>query len=656
MKEEGSNRRLFLKRVAGGGACLILGASPFTHVLAARTYGVLPLPGTVSDKSEKDRVVFPFLKYIEPFNIGEFIPKDQGGMFVQMELLGTEEDAAIVQKIKGGLLERIYGDPIEWGALEKTALEKSVWLNRFYYLPSFARLYYLHNDEQALAFMMQFIRRWIAENPRQGNSGNSKYNWYDMQVAWRAIHLSWCYFLCQQGLSKSDKELIYNSLEEHAELLLSGFGTQALNDFNHQSHGALAMLYLGVLFPGLEQADQLKTSAMRILNHHLEHAFYADGGNTEHMFGYYPFQTHMFRDMYLLCTNNNVAVPNNLLPMLLKMEKYLYLVAQPDDTMPPVNDSYPMVVAPILSTLYDISGGQTLTSKKSHYFPDSQFGVIHVKDTDSSWYLLANPAMRIGTHAHAGRLSFVLWFNKQPLLIDSGCCNYDNPRLVDWYRISRAHNTVLIDGKSDEATSTDRLWAPKRITDNRITDWVEEGPFTHCRMLSPETEEVNNGVSWNRDLAIVKNKYVIIHDCFLSSDEHRYEALLHFPPEKVTLHENKTIRLQGAEKVDFIPADKEMIDKVVLEKGLVSVKGEGVKAPMATYRFGGSGTTHFVLICVPVSARSSSIKIKQINTPDGTALKIVGEDKEKTVLLMRNPASDRISAFGYTTTKMFDVF
>ncbi len=639
------DRRKFLRNIVVSGAGLTLGWELIGVPLLNENNKLKPKTGE-----------FPFFRYLQEYNIGQFIPKDQGGMFVQMELMGTEEDAAIVQKIKGGLFERVYGDPIEWGGLEKTELEKSVWLNRFYYLPSFARLYYLHKDEQALKFMMQFIRKWIKENPREGNSGNSKYNWYDMQVAWRAIHLSWCYYLCQQGLGKADKELIYNTLEEHAALLLSGFGTQALNEFNHQSHGALAMLYLGVLFPDLKEADQLKASAMRILNHHLENAFYTDGGNTEHMFGYYPFQAHIFRDMYLLCTHNQVAVPNNLLPMLRKMERYLYLVAQPDDTMPPVNDSYPMTVVPILSTLYDISGGQTITSKKSHFFPDSQIGVMHVKDSANSWYLLANPAKRIGTHAHAGRLSFVLWFNRQPLLVDSGCCNYDNPRLVDWYRTSRAHNTVLIDGKSDEATSTDRLWAPKRITANRITEWAEEAAFTHCRMLSPNTEEVNNSVTWNRDLAIVKNKYVIIHDCFLSSEEHRYEALFHFPPEKVTLNKNRTIRLQGTENVNFIPADKKMIEEVAVGEGLVSVKGEGVKAPMAIFRFGGSGITHFVLVGVPEAVSSSSIKIKQKNMSEGTALRIIGGDKEKTVVLMRNPASDQISAFGHTTTKMFDVF
>ena len=49
-------------------------------------------------------------------------------------------------------------------------------------------------------------------------------------------------------------------------------------------------------------------------------------------------------------------------------------------------------------------------------------------------------------------------------------------------------------------------------------------------------------------------------------------------------------------------------------------------------------------------------KIKQKNTPEGIALTIIGEDKEKTVVLMRNSASDQISAFGYKTKRMFDVF
>jgi hypothetical protein len=35
------------------------------------------------------------------------MPKDQGGKFVQIEILGTEDDVQIVQKVRNGALQTV---------------------------------------------------------------------------------------------------------------------------------------------------------------------------------------------------------------------------------------------------------------------------------------------------------------------------------------------------------------------------------------------------------------------------------------------------------------------------------------------------------------------------------------------------------------------
>jgi len=112
------------------------------------------------------------------------------------------------------------------------------------------------------------------------------------------------------------------------------------------------------------------------------------------------------------------------------------------------------------------------------------------------------------------------------------------------------------------------------------------------------------------------------------------------------------ISFKGEEKMKFIPADFNLLDKVSIEDSLVGKDGDGITAPMARYCFQGKGTIHFVLVCIPES--DSKIKIKQKDTPDGTALKIK-TDKKESVILMRNSESEEISAFGYHTSQIFDV-
>ena len=109
---------------------------------------------------------FPFYKYARQYNFGDYMPKDQGGKFVQMEILNTEDDALIVEKIRTGVLENTYDSPINWTKFEKTEIEKSVWINRLYFLPSFARMYYLTKDRKYISDMMKILSQWIDGNPK----------------------------------------------------------------------------------------------------------------------------------------------------------------------------------------------------------------------------------------------------------------------------------------------------------------------------------------------------------------------------------------------------------------------------------------------------------------------------------------------------------
>jgi len=649
-----SNRRKFLKKLTIGSSGIILSETTLGRSLVSPLLKSINLSGDIKN----DMGTFPFFEYLGKYNIGDYIPKDQGGKFIQMELLKTEEDRLIVERIRNGLLEKVYGNPIDWTLYETNEIEKSVWLNRFYFLPSFARQYYLSGDISYLDDMMKIISIWIENNPRLPNSHSKTINWRDMQVAWRSIHWSWCYFLTEKSLSCEQKEIILNSLKQHADILLSGFGKQSLNEFNHQAHGALAMLYLGVLFPMLKQADELKKSALKIISHHLENAFYSDGGNVEQMFGYYPFETHIFRDTYLLCIQNNIEVPPNLLSMLEKMALFLSAVAQPNSTMPPVNDSFEMTTIPMLTTLNEITGKRlNFQTKSSKYFPETQIAIMRGEDSMNKWYVLANPAKSIGAHAHAGRLAFTLWHNERPILIDSGCCNYDNSNLVKWFRTSRAHNTVIIDGKSDEATSTDRLWAPKRITKNSITHWIDKDSYTYCRMVSPVSESVNSSVSWIRSLALVKNHFLILHDCFESNEEHNYELLFHFPSVPISANDNsKTIRIFDKNPLFVFPADSKMIVKLTVSKGLVSINGESKPSPIATFQFKGKGTVHSVIIFMPDSDNLSKIKIQQKIIDEGIGVKISQGKSIKTILLMRNYGFEKLSVYGHQTQNLFDIF
>jgi hypothetical protein len=602
-------RRQFIKRICAGTAGMALGGLTINAVPAGASMA------TRNKHRPGDGPVFPFMKYASRYNIGDYIPKDQGGKFIQMTVIGSEEDAIITGSVRGGVLNRVYGTPVGWQKYERSEIEKSVWLNRFYFLPSFARMYHLTGDRSYLDDMMGIIRQWISDNPRLPDSHRTTYNWRDMQVAWRSIHFSWCYYLGEKGLMPEEKQLIIDSLGEHAHILLTGFGQAKLNEFNHQSHGGLAMLYLGVLFPMLDGSAELLRRGMIILNHHLANAFYPDGGNVEQMFGYYPFQSHLFRDAFLLCTENGIEPPVNSVPMLKKMALYLAAVRRPDGTVPPVNDSYEMPVKPILDTINAILGSQAVTGPQgSVFFPDTQVAVMK-HGGEAGFYLLANPASVIGAHAHAGRLGFELWYDSLPLLIDSGCCNYDDPALVSWYRTTGAHNTVIIDGVTEAATSSELLWVPRRETPNRITDWNPDEVIPSLTMISPPEEATNATVSWSRKITLATGNIAIISDSFRTEGEHSYKILLHLPPSEAALSPSgKEIRIKPVSgpgspippvaTATIFALNPDGTGSFTITEGLVSLKAVSTEAPVASFNFRAAGNTGSHLLVIPSSGES----------------------------------------------------
>lgn len=636
-------RRLFIKKFFAGTAGMALGGLTINAVPAV----ALKIRGYRS--GHVDPPVFPFTRYAGRYNIGDYIPKDQGGKFIQMTILGSEEDAAIVKAVRDGLLNRVYGMPTGWQKYERSEIEKSVWLNRFYFLPSFARMYHLTGDRSYLDDMMGIIKQWISDNPRMPDSHRTTYNWRDMQVAWRSIHFSWCYYLGEKGLTPEEKMLIIDSLREHAHILLTGFGQARLNEFNHQSHGGLSMLYLGVLFPMLERSAELISRGMIILNHHLANAFYPDGGNVEQMFGYYPFQSHLFRDAFLLCTANGLEPPVNSIPMLRKMALYLAAVERPDGAVPQVNDSYEMPVKPTLDTINEILGSESVSAPQgSVLFPDTQVAVMR-QGGEAGFYLLANPASVIGAHAHAGRLGFELWHRGLPLIIESGCCNYDDPALVSWYRTTRAHNTVVIDGVTEAATSSELLWVPRRETPNRITDWKPSGDLPSLTMISPPEEATNASVRWSRKITLLTGHVAVISDTFGAEGEHSYELLLHFPPSEVNVSpsgkeitvkqvsraENAAGTPEGSAagspsgvQVQESPGTQAVAPATIYSitpagtgrfdttRGLVSIRAVSTEAPVASCRFSATGNASSHLLVIP-SGRDGRPPVVRTRTRKG---------------------------------------
>ncbi len=558
-----------------------------------------------------------------------------------MQLVGSEKDADIVAVMQRLDFFAPWGDPIQWDRLESTELEKSVWLNRWYYLPSFARQYWLTRDRSVLDDLLKLFRRWTSDNPVPSDLPRyfqgRKYIWRDMQVAWRAQNLIWCWFLGQDGFTEAEQEELLGSIETHARVLLAYFGNQPLSSGNHQSHGALAMLHVGILFPGLADASVLQAKAIEILQHHLEAGFFTDGNSVELSPGYYPFISANFRDAYLLCQANGIELPHRWKERLTQFHNFMRQVQQPDGTMPPINDSTEAPVRVSLSVLgkiLEIHDGTQPTG--SVRFADSNQAVLRdgIDGSASYVFLDAGAGTAWPYHWHAGKLGFHYWHAGRPYLVDSGVCNYDEALRATWYLGAPAHNTLLVDGLGDGELAK-RHSGKNTEVGSRLDGWQSTSACAMATMSSRAFESLESPVRWTRKILLFKRRFIILVDQLESTAVHEYSWLFHFTPTALRIDDVGRRVLTGFDDHNLLvaPFQPQTFTPVEIVQRHINQNSRNVPAPVS--RFAATGkdmTTAFLFL--PVDHRKfPTMELQQSTDTNGLSLRIRTEREDIRVLI-----------------------
>lgn len=120
-------------------------------------------------------------------------------------------------------------------------------------------------------------------------------------------------------------------------------------------------------------------------------------------------------------------------------DEWLYQCSDPSGRVMRLSDSYGM------STYDDIKRAEKLIpltfpkEKKSVLFADSGVDVIR----KNGFTLMTNVMARMGGHRHFGRPQTLLFRSKTPVLIDSGCTDYNLWDLYLYLRSAEAHNIVF---------------------------------------------------------------------------------------------------------------------------------------------------------------------------------------------------------------------
>jgi hypothetical protein len=411
----------------------------------------------------------------------------------------------------------------------------------------------------------------------------------------------------------------------------------------------LAMLHAAVLLPRLPNANAMQVDALKILNHHLEVAFFADGNSVELCPGYYPFMVANFRDAYLLCTANGIPLSPRWKERLRQFYAFMRGVQQPDGTTPPINDSTEVPVGAQLRILGDVLGlpKEERSPTISVRFSDSHQAVMRDGQGPDAGYLFLDAAagMKSAFHWHAGKLGFHYWRDGRPYLVDSGVCNYDEPLRKAWYLTAEAHNTILVDGLGDVESA--RRSSPKHAEGgSRLSDWQSAGEYDLATMISTAFVALTTPVLWTRQILMLKQRFVIVVDRLESAAAHDYRWLFHYAPTTLQADASRKRLLTGFDdrNLMLMPFQPDRFHRLDIVERHINRGGRNILAPVGDYAARAADMV-VAFLFLPVSGTEFP-RVELQQTSDARSVSLEVRTEEESIHLVIPDSRSSGSALG----------
>jgi uncharacterized heparinase superfamily protein len=263
---------------------------------------------------------------------------------------------------------------------------------------------------------------------------------------------------------------------------------------NHVIRNAAALAVGGSAFGALAMREQ----ARALLRRELPEQVLDDGGHYE--------RSPVYHDVVLrdLLTVEPLLVDEEVTSAIGRMKRFSASVRRPDGHAPLFNDGG-LDIAPDLQDVLPLAeDGLTL-------LPASGYAVVRFGD--DLWLMFdcgpASPPY-LPAHAHGDGLSFELWFDGRPLVVDPGTYTYEPGVDRTWFRSTRAHSTVTIDGR-DQVES----WAAFRAGPLAAVEPVEaSGNEAEGSVVGrvyrvpglPPSLEVTRRLSWSREAITAEDR------------------------------------------------------------------------------------------------------------------------------------------------------
>jgi hypothetical protein len=444
------------------------------------------------------------------------------------------------------------------------------WLNRHQHLMPAAIAYYLTGDSHYSDEVLGQLESWLGECP------------YPIGPAWltgievgiRLLTWSWLFrFLFATGKPPncSDSFLVswLLSIQQHTEYIHS-HPARFSSANNHAIAETVGVMAAAVTWPSLFEHKNYPAHCCRKLVKEAERQVSHDGVYQEQSTSYHAFALELMLNACML----DEPTREELGPVIGSMADFLNALLGDNDIPPDFCDADNAVASGILprSPQYYrqvVTAALTLSGEHENEKISQLSSPVHwytgmtcapdVKpengDFSDGGYIVWKGKMSDGiklqicmdtgplgygslaAHGHADALSFTLDVNNEPVFIDPGTYAYhDEPVWRDYFRSTRAHNTLVLDGENQAAIRGPFLW------DNKYDAYAR-----HVVMSEDQFDVVAEHNGYRRQGKHVVHRRRIschpiskkwdINEEFLGNGSWQIDLLFHIHPDREVLQQ-----------------------------------------------------------------------------------------------------------------------
>jgi len=336
-----------------------------------------------------------------------------------------------------------------------------------------------HADQRARNELERLVTSWI-DGAKVGTSAG----WNAYPISLRLVNWVYAFSRVHRQLEPSFARKLQASIQVQAEFLSAHLEFQLLA--NHLVKNVKALIVAGLF---LTREDLLRQSETLIWRE-LKEQVLDDGGHYERSPMYHAQSLADFVECYaLLKAFGRLNQDQEALfsSRLRRMAGFLQAMSHSDGTIALFNDSANTAAtrpAPILASVEAVAG---LPETVPVSFPDTGY-FLRASDGGAEKIIVdAGPpsAEYNMAHAHCDMLSYELFLDGGPLVVDPGVHGYDADPFREYCRSTRAHNTVVFDRKEQsEVWGTFRMarrasiLSGKAVSGKNDDEWMFEGSYS----------------------------------------------------------------------------------------------------------------------------------------------------------------------------------